>query len=70
MGAEATGLQAVDNHNGFAYIMSNFQHSGENGSKDPDWTAVNPLLDANWGNKLKTAIGYIGTEDGALPAIK
>jgi hypothetical protein len=70
MGAEATGLQAVDNYNGFAYIMSNFQHPGENGSKDPDWAEVSTLLDANWGNKLKTAIGYIGTEDGALPAFK
>jgi secreted PhoX family phosphatase len=70
MGAEATGLQAVDNYNGFAYIMSNFQHPGENGSKDPDWAAVSDLLNANWGNKLKTAIGYIGTEEGALPAFK
>ncbi|MFA5081050.1 MAG: alkaline phosphatase PhoX [Hydrogenophilaceae bacterium] len=70
MGAEATGLQAVDDYNGFAYIMSNFQHPGENGSKDTDWAAVNQLLDARWGNKLKTTIGYIGTEDGALPAIK
>jgi secreted PhoX family phosphatase len=69
-GAEATGLQVVDNYNGFAYIMSNFQHPGENGSKDPDWAEVSTLLDANWGNKLKTAIGYIGTEDGALPAFK
>jgi secreted PhoX family phosphatase len=70
MGAEATGLQVVDNYNGFAYILSNFQHPGENGSKDPDWTAVSDLLDAKWDNKLKTAIGYIGTEDGALPAFK
>jgi secreted PhoX family phosphatase len=70
MGAEATGLQAVDDYNGFAYIMSNFQHPGENGDKDADWTAVSQLLDANWGNRLKTAIGYIGTENGALPAIK
>jgi len=69
-GAEATGLQAVDDYNGFAYIMSNFQHPGENGSKDTDWSEVSSLLDANWGNRLKTAIGYIGTEDGALPAMK
>ncbi len=70
MGAEATGLQAVDNYNGFAYIMSNFQHPGENGSKDADWATVSTLLDSMWGNRLKTAIGYIGTEDGALPAFK
>jgi hypothetical protein len=29
MGAEATGLQVVENANGFSYIMSNFQHPGE-----------------------------------------
>jgi uncharacterized protein len=28
-GAEATGLQAADNRNGFSYIMSNFQHPGD-----------------------------------------
>jgi hypothetical protein len=70
MGAEATGLQAVDDYNGHAYIMGNFQHPGENGDKDPDWIAVSDLLDSKWGDRLKTAIGYIGTENGALPAIK
>ena len=70
MGAEATGLQAVDDYNGHAYIMGNFQHPGENGSKDPDWIAVSELLDSKWDNRLKTAIGYIGTENGALPAVK
>jgi len=28
-GAESTGLQAVDNLHGFAYVMSNLQHPGE-----------------------------------------
>jgi uncharacterized protein len=28
-GAEATGLAAIDNRNGFSYIMSNFQHPGD-----------------------------------------
>jgi secreted PhoX family phosphatase len=32
-GAESTGLHAVDNINGWTYIMSNFQHSG-------DWESV------------------------------
>ena len=50
--------------------MGNFQHPGENGSKDPDWIAVSELLDSKWDNRLKTAIGYIGTENGALPAVK
>ena len=29
MYAEATGLQVVDDANGFSYVMSNFQHPGE-----------------------------------------
>jgi len=28
-GAECTGLQVVDNLNGFAYVMSGFQHAGD-----------------------------------------
>lgn len=28
-GAESTGLQAIDDLNGFAYIMSNYQHPGD-----------------------------------------
>jgi hypothetical protein len=63
-GAECTGLQAVDNLNGFAYVMSNFQHPG-------DWEAIhntlltaagstlNATINSNWGNKKKAAIGYI-----------
>ncbi len=70
MGAEATGLQAVDDLNGSAYIMSNFQHPGEFGSSDPDWAEIEPLLDSMWDGGLKTTIGYIGTTDGALPGLK
>ncbi|MEZ5542843.1 MAG: DUF839 domain-containing protein [Pseudomonadota bacterium] len=70
MGAEATGLQVVDNYNGYAYIMGNFQHPGEFGSSDPQWGEIAPLLDSKWDNRHKTAIGYIGTVDGALPAMK
>ena len=59
-GAESTGLQAVDNLNGFAYIMSNFQHAG-------DWGAIHsvikagadPLINTNWNNKKSSAIGYL-----------
>jgi secreted PhoX family phosphatase len=28
-GAESTGLMAADNRNGFSYVMSNFQHPGD-----------------------------------------
>jgi hypothetical protein len=67
-------LHAVDNLNGFAYVMSGFQHAG-------DWTFITPSQDAlrdlvasNYGpavtagvKKLakKTALGYIS----GLPVI-
>ncbi len=59
-GAESTGLQAVDNLNGFSYLMSNFQHAG-------DWSGIHslvkagadPLINANWNNKKSAAIGYL-----------
>ncbi|MEI2774674.1 MAG: alkaline phosphatase PhoX [Tetrasphaera sp.] len=70
MGAEATGLQAVDNYNGSAYIMSNFQHPGDGGDSDPDWPQIEAMINSMWNNKLKAAIGYIGTTSGdALPAM-
>ncbi len=61
-GAECTGLQAVDNLNGYAYVMANFQHPG-------DWeafhstvltgTTLNATINSNWGNKKQGAVGYI-----------
>ncbi len=59
-GAESTGLQAVDNVNGFAYILGNFQHAG-------DWASihsvikagVDPLINATWNNKKNAAVGYL-----------
>lgn len=77
MYAEATGLQAVENRNGFSYIMSNFQHPGEEEQKGGFQGAgsiteadVLNAIDSKWENRKKAAIGYIGTEDGALPALK
>lgn len=59
-GAESTGLQAVDNLNGFAYIMSNFQHAGDWGSIHAGIKAgVDPLIDASWNAKKSAAIGYL-----------
>ena len=59
-GAEATGLQIVDNLNGFSYIMSNFQHPGDWGSIHSIISAgVDPLINANWNNKKSSAVGYI-----------
>ncbi len=69
MGAEATGLFFAT-RNGHSYIMSNFQHPGEFGKADRDWKKVEPLLNSQWGNLKKTAIGYIGTAEGGLPPIR
>jgi len=66
-GAEATGLQAVDNLHGFAYVMSNFQHPGEYiSSMNPILKAdVDPLINSKWANKKKAAIGYLS----GIPAV-
>jgi secreted PhoX family phosphatase len=73
-GAECTGLQAVDNLNGFAYVMSGFQHAGDWSFKTPSQDALKDLVASNYGpavtagtKKLakKTAVGYIS----GLPVI-
>ena len=67
-GAEATGLQPVDNLNGFAYVMSNFQHPGDF-IKTMDVTLKNevaPLVDSLWQNKKKAGIGYLS----GIPAVQ
>lgn len=74
MNGEATGLTVVPNLNGHAYIMSNFQHPGEGGTLSnylgADRADVLNAINGKWRNRKKAAIGYIGTEDGALPAFK
>ncbi len=62
-GGESTGLHAVDELNGWTYIMSNFQHAG-------DWGAIHgvvkatldPLINANYKNKSGAAVGYLTAE--------
>ncbi len=59
-GGESTGLHAVDELNGWTYIMSNFQHAG-------DWTGIHgnvkatldPLIKANYKDKFGAAVGYL-----------
>ena len=60
-GAESTGLHAVDELNGWTYIMSNFQHPG-------DWQKVlhgkvratlDPLVHANYKDRFGAAVGYL-----------
>jgi hypothetical protein len=72
-GAESTGLQAVDEVNGFTYIMSNFQHAGDWEIKKDDkgvvtglhvkvYEALDPLIKKNFADsrgKLGGAVGYL-----------
>ena len=58
-GAEATGLQAIENMNGFGYVMSSIQHPGDFGG----FTPTQAIIDAI--DKKKAGIGYM-----KLPAIR
>jgi len=62
MGAESTGLQVVDNMNGFAYIMSNYQHAGDLNS------TVRATFDSIIGgiNPDKAEVGYLA----GVPAMR
>ncbi|SAK65974.1 PhoX family protein [Caballeronia ptereochthonis] len=60
-GAESTGLHAVDEINGWTYIMSNFQHAG-------DWSSslhskvrstLDPLVRANYKDRFGASVGYL-----------
>ena len=65
-GAEVTGLQVVENQNGHAYLMSNFQHAG-------DWLPIHAglkgrldtLVNERWQTKRSAAVGYLS----GLPAL-
>jgi hypothetical protein len=62
VGAESTGLQVVEDMNGYAYVMSNTQHHG-------DWaTGKNAEVDKALAtiDKFDAGFGYIG----GLPAVK
>jgi hypothetical protein len=68
LGAESTGLQVVDNMNGYSYIMSNYQHAGDNNAG-----SVSPSAQATWArfvpaliNVNKAEVGYLG----GLPAMR
>ena len=59
-GAEATGLEVVENLNGFAYILGNFQHPGDWGSiHNVVKAGVEPLINANWNNRKSATVGYL-----------
>lgn len=56
-GAESTGLQVHDSLNGFAYIMSNYQHAGDFSSNIDSAlkSRLTPLIDTR-----KAGVGYLG----------
>lgn len=59
-GGESTGLHAVDEINGWTYIMSNFQHAGDWGgihSRVKD--QLDPLIKVNYKDKFGAAVGYL-----------
>ena len=66
-GAEATGLHAVDEINGWTYILSNFQHAG-------DWEAfhgkvkdtLDPLIRVNYKDRFAAAVGYLTADATGL----
>jgi secreted PhoX family phosphatase len=59
-GAESTGLHAVDDINGWTYIMSNFQHPGDWGGIHAGVKAtLDPLIKANYKDKFGAAVGYL-----------
>ncbi|WP_114572265.1 PhoX family protein [Exiguobacterium flavidum] len=57
VGAEATGLRALDNVDGFRYVLSNYQHPGE-GLGDKKITAVDPK---KLEQAMKDGIGILET---------
>ncbi len=67
-GGESTGLHAVDELNGWTYIMSNFQHVGDWGSIHNTVKAtLDPLVKANYKDKFGAAVGYL---TGAVSQVK
>ena len=68
-GGESTGLQAVDEINGWTYIMSNFQHAGDWGSIHAKVQAtLDPLIRANYKDRYGAAVGYL-TADPVQPKL-
>ena len=62
-GGESTGLHAVDDVNGWTYIMSNFQHAGDwGGIHGVVKATLDPLIKANYKDKFGAAVGYLTGE--------
>jgi hypothetical protein len=71
VGAEATGLHAVDELNGYTYIVSHFQHVGDwelkrdaqgvisGGLHARVMTTLDPLVRANYRDRNAASVGYL-----------
>lgn len=58
--AESTGLQAVDEINGWTYITSNFQHAADWGSVHAKVRpTLEPLVKANYKDGFGASVGYL-----------
>nr|WP_174507266.1 alkaline phosphatase PhoX [Acinetobacter sp. Marseille-Q1620] len=82
-GAESTGLHAVDEVNGWTYIMSNFQHPGDewnryykvnddgsrSGLSADLLSQLDKEINKQYKNKFAAAVGYI-TADPIAPSIE
>jgi hypothetical protein len=68
VGAESTGLHAVDEINGWTYIMSNFQHAGdwESPLHDKVKDILDPLVRANYKDRFGAAVGYLTADSSSL----
>ena len=66
-GAKSTGLHAVDEINGWTYIMSNFQHPGDwetNHAKVKD--TLDPLVRANYKDRFGASVGYLTADPTSI----
>lgn len=70
-GGESTGLHAVDELNGWTYIMSNFQHAGDwGGIHNVVKATLDPLIKANYKDKFGAAVGYLTCEPAQMKLSK
>ncbi len=70
-GGESTGLHAVDELNGWTYIMSNFQHAGDwGGIHGKVKVTLDPLIKANYKDKFGAAVGYLTGEPTQMKLTK
>ncbi|MHA7684537.1 PhoX family protein [Cupriavidus sp. PET2-C1] len=70
-GAESTGLHAVDEINGWTYIMNNFQHAGDWSSLHANVQAtLDPLVRANYKDRFGAAVGYLTADTTSIKTSK